>query len=110
MTVEEAAMVLAKVSTLDARINAQTAETARARAQAWSEVLDESMTLEWALEHVLDHYRTKRDLVMPADLNGAWRALRERERAREHVRAVTGGTGVPMPESVRQRLAGILGR
>lgn len=110
MTVEQAAMVLAKISTLDARINAQTAETARAKAQAWAEVLDPAMPVEWALAHVLDHYRSKRDLVMPADLNTAWRALRDRQRAQESIRAVTDGRGVPMPESVRQRLAGILGR
>jgi hypothetical protein len=108
MTPEQAATVLAKISTLDARINAASPETARAKAQAWAEVLDPAMPVQWALDHVLDHYRARRDLVMPSDLNQAWKALRARQRDRDDVRSLTTGEGVPMPENVRRALYGIL--
>lgn len=94
-------MVLAKISTLDPRVNASTAELARAKAAAWAEVLDVSMPLDWALGHVLDHYRTKRDVVMPADLNAGWRTERDRRRSRADMVALP--EGVPMPAEVRAK-------
>jgi hypothetical protein len=102
MTPQEAALVLAKISTLDSRINAASPETARARAEAWAEVLDRSMTMEWAIAHVLDHYRTKRDVVMPADLNVAWRGERDRQLGSMTMLALDSVPGVPMPESVKR--------
>lgn len=108
MTPQEAALILAKVSTLDSRINAASPKMARARAEAWAEVLDRSMTVEWAIAHVLDHYRTKRDVVMPADLNSAWRATRDREVAQQDLRQISASVGVPMPESVRRQWVAIL--
>lgn len=105
MNHKEAAIIIGKISLLDRRIGAATKELIEGMAQAWAEVLDHSMPLEWALEHVLDHYKTNTTTVMPANLNLLWRSHRA---IYDNPVALPPAGTVPMPQEIRQQFHAIL--
>ena len=104
MTPNAAAHLLAIACTYDQRLKPPTAEDARARSVAWAAALHPTMTPEWAEKAIVDHYARRTDQIMPAHLNDAHRAYRDRQRSINQSRALQHSTGVPMPASVRDAL------
>lgn len=108
VTPQEAARVLAVACTLDARLTPSSTEDARARATLWAATLHPEMAPTWAEEAVVSHYRRSGDVIMPATLNEAYRAVRDRQRSdsmlaeqRRHR-----SKAVPMPADFRTRALG----
>lgn len=106
MTPAQAARLLAIACTFDPRLKPPSAEDAQARAAAWSAALHPQMAPEWAEKQVVEHYKARTDPIMPAHLNDAHKAVRDRQRAVEQSKALTAATGVPMPAHVRAALTG----
>lgn len=100
----EAARLLAIACTYDQRLKPPTAEDAQARSAAWAAALHPQMAPEWAEKAIVEHYARRTDMLMPAHLNDAHRAYRDRQRATAQSRALQQATGVPMPAAVREAL------
>lgn len=104
MTPAECAKILAIAATIDPRLRPPSLDDATARAQAWSQVLDYRMPLDWATRAVARHYAESTDSLMPAHLNTVYRAERRAEADRLAAeQALTPGEGVPMPEELKAR-------
>jgi hypothetical protein len=116
MQAHEAAVVLAVAATYDQRLRPPTEADAAARAAAWAEALAGDMPPDWARQAVVAHYSGSRDVVMPADLNGAWareRAARKALAAEQAQRLAIEqqrANAVPMPAEVRALIARVADR
>jgi hypothetical protein len=105
MTPAEVSALLLAIRAVDDRIADDDARVA-----AWSAILDSRVTFAHAKDAVIQHYRRETRVIMPADVNAHAKGLRQREHDERVRRAITAGTGVPMPPEVRQRLDALLGR
>lgn len=112
MTPAECAKVLAVAATIDPRLRPPSLEDATARAQAWAQVLDHRMPVDWAVRGVARHYAESTDSLMPAHLNAAWRAERRAqvERAEAERLRLDSPEGVPMPPEIRERWRSLAGQ
>lgn len=101
MTPQEVALLLTAAASVDDRIDPD-----EARVAAWSAMLLPDMPFVDAREFLVAHYRDRRDIVMPADLNTRWRSRRRElaERAQAEQRQLDNGDAVPMPDHVREML------
>ena len=84
MTPSEVAALLTYAAAFDNRTPSESA------ARAWADALDERMTLTDAKAIVRDHYADTTEWVMPAHINRANRALRDK-------RLTAVGNGTPAP-------------
>lgn len=98
----EAAVVLARAAVFDARLRAGSVEDGKMVARAWAAALAPSMTVGFALEAVVAHYKARTDVLMPAHLNQMW--------SRENAPRVIPVQGVPMPDwfKAQARDAGLM--
>jgi hypothetical protein len=103
MTPAEVAALLTAAKALDDRVTPD-----KARAAAWSAVLDHDLELEAARAALIEHYRVEVRAVMPADINTRWRAeKRRRAEARQSEamrRELESSQGVPMPPHIRKMI------
>lgn len=113
MTPREAASLLAIAGAYDQRLTPPSQEDAKARAVAWSAALDQDMPVEWARTQVTRHYAEKTTVLMPADMNTAWRVQRRdiqrkalQEERRREIEAAR-QNAVPMPDWVKARIGQI---
>ena len=104
MTPSEAARLLAVACTYDQRLKPPTAADAQARSAAWAAALHPQMAPEWAEKAIVAHYARSTDTIMPAHLNDAHKAHRDRQRTAAQSLALTRAIGVPMPPEVRAAL------
>ncbi len=113
MTPREAASLLAIAGAYDQRLTPPSQEDAKARAVAWSAALDTDMPVEWARQQVTRHYAERTTVLMPADINTAWRVERRdmKRRALEDQRRLeieaSRADAVPMPDWVREQMRNI---
>lgn len=109
MTPDEAARLLAVAGTFDPRLRPPSPEDAQARAMAWSAALRKDMPPAFAQQAIVDHYAESTDAVMPAHLNGRYRAHRRATAEQEASRAALDmAPGVPMPPEVKARIQSLL--
>jgi len=101
--------VLASAAAFDARLTPPSKEDARRRVAAWFAALAKDMPPQFALERIAKHYSRSREVVMPADLNDAWRQAKHEEiTRRESESRALGYRGVPMPPEVRAQVDALL--
>jgi hypothetical protein len=108
MTPQDAARVLAVACGLDARLTPPTPQDAQARAALWAAALHPDMPPRWAEEQAVAHYRRTTDILMPAHLNEAYRAVRDRQRTEEQRADLRQAAvaAVPMPADFHARALG----
>jgi hypothetical protein len=75
MNKQEVAILLTGIASVDDRFDPD-----EARIEAWSAILDNDMTLEFARLLMIKHYANNTKPVMPADFNSPWRTFRERNK------------------------------
>lgn len=91
MTPREANIIITKAGLFDGR------QSSVEKAEAWAEVLD-GIELDEALEAVARHYRRSNAYLMPADIRGLVKSIRddrEREAAKHRPRLEVVGTPPP---------------
>lgn len=101
MTPAEVAALLTAAKALDDRVTVD-----RARAAAWSAVLDPDVEFDAARAALVEHYRVEVRPLMPADVNTRWRLVKRRRAEEAAERARLEGMprdGVPMPPELRAR-------
>lgn len=105
MNLKEITTLLGTASMIDPRVTRKTSEEVLGMAQAWLKILDDRITLEFALQTLQEHYATSTETFMPAHLMKPWKAFRKEQLERESVAQLTGTleTG-GMPDSVRAKL------
>ena len=115
MTVNEVLVLLAMASTYDAKLNAPTDEERLNKARAWAMAIDNDLSFDVAKQIIIDYYSEHKALLMPADINKAWRARRAVENSkRRHAELMAelkpSGDKTGMPDELRKLLDEIKGR
>lgn len=106
MTPQEVAALLTAAAAVDDRIDPDAA-----RVQAWHAILLPDCPFEFARDALVEHYRERRDCLMPADVNVRWvverKARAEQARQEQQRREIEASSqdAVPMPEHVRALFA-----
>lgn len=90
MNQEQSGIILAKCSAFDNR------KPSLAVAQAWSEALDPSVTVQDALQIVVAHYAQSREWIMPVDINRESRRIQ-----RERLDAVKASGAIEPPSEIQ---------
>lgn len=113
MNPQEALTVLAVAALVDPRVGAASDADKVGKAAVWAAALDHDMPADWARNFVPRHYAELTTVIMPADLNHAWRQeLRKRREAERTTRQrmeleAANARSVPMPDHVREQLAAL---
>lgn len=97
MNKQQVATILTMAAAVDDRIDPD-----NPRVVMWTECLHPEMDIEWAKKYVVKHYAEAKTILMPADLNQAWKAEFARRRS-EAVWAeldAIGRDAVPPPAEV----------
>lgn len=102
MTETDVAILLALANGHDQRQG-----TDDVKVQAWHSLLQQEapdMPREWAAERINWHYSRFTDVLMPAHLIGAWRAMKRQAQDRY---SLPSSPSVPMPEWFKKQMGSL---
>jgi len=104
MKFEHVVQLLAMASVIDPRVSRKSDAEKLAMAEAWFEIFDDKMTFEFAVKQLKKHYERESDVVMPATFMVPWKAEKNYQQDKAHVKQLEANRGSGMPDDVRQKL------
>lgn len=101
MNKQEVARILTAIASLDDRIDPD-----EARVFMWFEVLDPTMTFEFAKQTVINHYAKSKTVMMPSDFNLLWKTEHRRiiQKELDERLKLESQNSIPIPEEIAKQI------